>query len=121
MALIQEHKKKTSKDTVIIPVRMQRNVAEKLDLLVERLHAKSRNEIIRNAINEYTEQLMNTKIIEMRDVSVDEAVKLIDKHISKHPGKHYVSEVSEALGIELNTAFKATQKLIESGSVTRRD
>lgn len=121
MALIQEHRRKTSKSAVIIPLRMQRNAAQKLNQLATRLHAKSRNEVIREAIEEYTAKMMNTKIIEVREISVDEAVKLIDKYISKHPGKHYVSEISEALGIELSTAFKATQKLIESGSVSRRD
>lgn len=64
--------------------------------------------------------MMNTNIVELREVSVDEAAKLIDEFISKNPGKHYVSELSEELGIELATAFKATQKLIGSGKVRRR-
>jgi metal-responsive CopG/Arc/MetJ family transcriptional regulator len=58
---------------------MHRNAAEKLDQLARLLHAKSRNEVIRNAIEEYTDKMMNTKIVEMREISVDEAVKLIDK------------------------------------------
>jgi Mn-dependent DtxR family transcriptional regulator len=64
---------------------------------------------------------MDTKIVEMRNVTLEEAIKLIDKYVSKNPGKHYVSEISEALGIELDIAFKATQKLIETGQVNKRD
>jgi Mn-dependent DtxR family transcriptional regulator len=62
---------------------------------------------------------MKTKIIEMRDVSVDEAARLIDDYISKNAGKHFVSELSEKLGIELGTVFKAAQKLIESGEAKK--
>jgi metal-responsive CopG/Arc/MetJ family transcriptional regulator len=58
---------------------MQRNAAEKLDQLARLIRAKSRNEVIMNAIEEYTDKMMNTKIVEMREISVDEAVKLIDK------------------------------------------
>ena len=65
-------------------------------------------------------QMKKTKVVEMREVSVDGAVKLIDEYISKNPGKHYVSEISEALSIELDTAFEATQKLIESGEARKR-
>lgn len=64
--------------------------------------------------------MMNAKIIEVRDLSIDEAVKMIDDYISKHPGKHYVSELAEELGIELSTAFKASQKLIDSGEARKR-
>jgi DNA-binding MarR family transcriptional regulator len=66
-------------------------------------------------------EMMCSKIIEVRDVSIDEAVKLIDYYISKHPGKHYVSELAEELGIELSVAFKASQKLIDSGEAEKRE
>jgi DNA-binding IclR family transcriptional regulator len=62
---------------------------------------------------------MRTKIIEIRDLTVDEAARLIDDYISRNAGKHYVSELSEKLGIELGTAFKAAQKLIESGEAKK--
>jgi len=92
----------------------------KLDQLATRLHAKSRNEVIRNAIKEYTEQMLDTRIIEVREVTVEEAAKLIDNYLSDNPGKHYVSELAEELGIELGTAFRAAQKLMDSGAVKKR-
>lgn len=122
MALTQVLKsEKARKATVTIPLRIRKQTAQNLDYLVRRLHARSRNEIIRDAIEQYTAQMMKTKIIEQRELSTDEAVKLIDKYISENPGRHYVSEISEALGIELDTAFKATQKLLESGQARRRN
>ncbi len=108
------------KNTVTIPLRLSTEATQKLDLLVKRLHAKSRNELIRDAIRQYTEQMMNTKIVEVRDMSVEEAAKLMDDYISRHPGKHYVSDLSEELGIELGTAFRASQKLIDSGAAKKR-
>lgn len=121
MAQIQDFKKKkVANNTITIPLRIQRESAQKIDHLVKRLHARSRNEIIRDAIEKYLAQMMNAKIIEVRDLSIDEAVKMIDDYISKHPGKHYVSELAEELGIELSTAFKASQKLIDSGEARKR-
>ena len=88
--------------------------------MAKHLHSRSRNEVIRNAIDEYTTKMMNTKIVEVRDISIDQAMKLIDGYISENPGKHFVSDLSEELGIELRTAFRATQKLIDSGAVRIR-
>jgi len=45
------------------------------------------------------------KMIGVRDVSVKEAPRMIDQHLSKNPGAHYVSELAEEL--ELDVAFKA--------------
>jgi hypothetical protein len=60
---------------------------------------------------------MNAKIIEVKDFSVDEAIKKMDEFLSKNPGSHYVSENAEALGLELKVAFKAAQKLMDEGIV----
>ncbi len=49
--------------------------------------------------------MMKTKIIEVREVTVDEEAKLIVEYISKNPDKQYVSELSETLDIELSYAF----------------
>ncbi len=110
----------TKKNTVTIPLRLSREATQKLDLLVKRLHAKSRNELIREAIHQFTELMMSTKIVEVRNVSVEEAAKLMDDYISRHPGKHYVSDLSEEFGIELGTAFEASQKLIDSRATKKR-
>jgi len=118
--MAQSHDTIKKKSSITIPLRIHRNKIQKLDLLVRKLHARSRNEIIRDAIDQYISQMMETKIIEVRDVSVDEAARLIDDYISKNSGKHYVSELSEELGIELGTAFKAAQKLIDAGEVKKR-
>ena len=120
MAQSQQSARKISKSTITIPLRIQRESALELDRLAYRLHAKSRNEIIRDAIRQYTQQMVNTKIVEIREVSVARASKLIDEYISKHPGKHYVSELSEALGIDLSVAFEAAQRLLADGVARKR-
>jgi predicted DNA-binding protein len=101
--------------SVAIPVRIPRKLAKDLDKVAASLGYKSRNQAIREALEQYVNGLMQAKAIEVRDYSVDEATKKIDAFLSDNPGAHYVSEIAEALGLELNVAFKATRKLMAEG------
>ena len=56
-----------------------------------------------------------TGTLEHRDVTVDAAMRLIDRNLKKNPGTHWVSEFIERWGIEPKIAFEAVQKLIDGG------
>jgi metal-responsive CopG/Arc/MetJ family transcriptional regulator len=105
---------------VILPVRIPAELAAKLDAAVSRLHYASKNEFVREAIDQHVNEKLKGRIIEVRDVSVKEAARMIDRHLSKNPGVHYVSELSEELGLELGVAFRAAAMLREKGSVKVR-
>ncbi len=66
------------------------------------------------------DQIANAKVVDVGGVSVEEAGRLIDEHVSKHPGVHHVSELAEVLGIELGIAFPVVQKLIQETKVKVR-
>ena len=75
----------------------------------------SRSAFIRQAVLDKLEEIEAMRIIEVRDMSEAEAMRLIDRHLKKHPGVHYTSDLADELGIDLPVAFAAAQKLIEKG------
>lgn len=105
---------------LVVPVRIPVDLAGKLDRAVRLLRYRSRNEFIREAISRHVEEKASAKIIAVRDVPVQEAVRMIDAYLSKKPGAHFVSEIAEELGIELDAAFKAAERLLERGSAVVR-
>ena len=102
---------------LIVPVRIRGELARKLDRAVKTLRYSSRSELIREAIEQHLGNTLENKMIEVRDVSVDEATRLIDGYLSKNPGAHYVSELAEELGLELDVAFRAAKRLTDQGLV----
>ncbi len=101
---------------LIIPIRIRGELAAKLDRAVKTLHYPSRNEFIREAVEQHIRDTLESKIIEVRDVSDADASRMIDSYLSKNPGAHYVSELAEKLGLELDVAFRAAKKLLEDGT-----
>ncbi len=65
-------------------------------------------------------RIVGTKVVEIKRMSMVEASKAIERYTSKSPGSHYVSDLSEALGIQLGLTFKAVKKLMEEGVVKPR-
>ena len=105
---------------LVVPVRVPGELAAKLDRAVSNLHYSSRNAFIREAIEQHISDRLESKIIEVREVPVDEAARMIDRYLTKNPGAHYVSELAEELGLELGVAFKAARALEERGAVRAR-
>jgi predicted DNA-binding protein len=104
-------------EVLVVPVRLSRELAGRLDRAVRLLGYGSRSRLMREAIEHYVSEILEAKTIEVRDVSVEEAGRLIEEYLTDNPGVHYVSEISEALGIEFKTAFEAVKMLIRQGSV----
>lgn len=75
----------------------------------------SRSAFIRWAVQDRLEDIEETGILVLRDVSEREAMRLIGGHLKEHPGQHYVSDLVEKLGIEPRIAFAAAQKMIDEG------
>jgi Arc/MetJ-type ribon-helix-helix transcriptional regulator len=102
---------------LIVPVRIPAELAGKLDDAVYKLRYSSRNEFIREAIEQHVSDKLETKLVEVKDVSVKEASRMIDRYLVKNPGAHYVSELAEELGLELGVAFRAAKMLEGQGMV----
>jgi len=99
-----------------IPVSLPTSVVRKIERLRARLGYRSRNDVIREAIRRFVEDMQETKVIYVRDMTLEEAKKEIVKHLKAH-GTSYISEIAENLGIEIGLAFKAVQELEKEGVV----
>ena len=104
-------------DVLIVPVRLSRELAMRLDRAVKLLNYGSRSRLMREAIEHYVSEILEAKAVEIRDIGLEEAGRLIEEYLTDNPGIHYVSEIAEALGIEFKTAFEAVKMLIKRGSV----
>jgi predicted methyltransferase MtxX (methanogen marker protein 4) len=100
-----------------IPTRFTESELARIDGVRSLLGIPSRSQLIREAVAEKLAAVETTGILELRDMSVDEAVKRIDGYLKQNPGTHWVSEFIERLGIEPKVAFEAVQRLVDTGRV----
>jgi len=99
-----------------IPVSLPSNVVEKIEKLRIRLGYRSRNSVIREAIKRFIEDMEETKIVYVREITFEQAKKEIAEYLRRH-GSAYVSEIAENLGIDVELAFKAAEELEKEGVV----
>lgn len=99
-----------------IPVSLPRDVVEKIEALRAKLGYRSRNQVIREAIKRFIEEMEETKVIYVREMTLEQAKKNIVEHLKRH-GSAYVSEIAEDLGIDIELAFKAAEELEKEGTI----
>jgi len=93
-----------------IPVSLPASTVEKIEELRAKLGYRSRNDIIREAIRRFIEEMKETKVIYVEDVTLEQAKQEIVEYLRQH-GSAYVSDIAEDLGIEIGLAFKAVEEL----------
>lgn len=99
-----------------IPVSMPVDVVERIDRARAKLGYRSRNEVIRESVRRFLEEIEEMKVIKVRDISLRQAKKEILAFL-KQRNSAYVSDIAEALGIEIRLAFKAAEELEREGVV----
>lgn len=99
-----------------IPVSLPISVVKKIEKLRARLGYRSRNDVIREAVRRFIEEMEETKVLYVRDVTVEQAKREIIEYLKRH-GSAYVSEMAESLGINIELAFKAVEELEKEGIV----
>ncbi len=95
-----------------IPVSLPVSVVDKIEELRAKLGYRSRNDVIREAINRFIEEIEKSKVLYVRDLTLEQAKKEIIEYL-KHREAAYVSEIAENLGINIELAFKAVKELEE--------
>jgi len=98
-----------------IPTRFTSSELGRIERALGLLGIPSRSAFIRQAVLGKLEELEAAGITEIREVSLQDATRLIRRYLAKNPGTHYVSELIERLGLEPKVAFAAAQKLIDDG------
>ncbi len=71
------------------------------------------SDFVRTAIKNELARMGAADIIEAKDYIVEEAKKLILKHLQGHGGTVLLSDIVNHYGMELETCFKTVKALIE--------
>jgi len=99
-----------------VPVSLPISVVKKLEELRARLGHRSRNDVIREAIKRFIEEMEEAKVLYVRNVTVEQAKEEIVEYLKRHSSA-YVSEIAERLGVNIELAFKAVEELEKEGVV----
>jgi len=99
-----------------VPVSLPVSVVKKIEKLRGRLGYRSRNDVIREAIRRFIEEMEEAKVLYVRDVTLEQAKREIVEYLKRH-GSAYVSEMAESLGVNIELAFEAVDELEKEGVV----
>ena len=102
---------------MIVPVRFSRREIEAIDKAVERVGAKSRSALIREATERHLQEVGNLKVVEIRDgVTLKEAKRDIVDYLRKHKEAE-TFDIANDLRLDLRVTVKALKSLWEEGRV----
>lgn len=77
---------------------------------------RSRTELIERAVEAYVEELKEAKVVRVRPYTEAEARAAILRYLQDRPGT-YVSDLAEALAMDVELAFRVVASLAEEGQV----
>jgi Mg-chelatase subunit ChlI len=108
---------KVAERELIVPVRFSQREAEAIDKAVQRLGARSRSALIRDATEKYIREAGSLKIIEIRnDVTTKDAKAEIAAYLGKHKEAE-TFDIANDLRIDLDLTVRALKELWEEGRV----
>ena len=97
-----------------IAVRLTKSEYKRIEEMIAAGLFRSATDFAREAIRD---KLREAEPVSVRDSSRLEAERLIDRYLSNHPGRHFASDIAEALGLEFRTTLDAVQHMIKSGVI----
>lgn len=77
---------------------------------------RSRTELIERAVEAYVDDLREAKVVRVRPYTEAEAEAAILEYLEDRPGT-YVSDLAEALAMDVELAFRMVALLAERGKV----
>jgi len=102
---------------LIVPVRFSRREIETIDKAVERVGARSRSALIREATQRYLQEVGSLKVIEIRnDVTLKDAKADIVTYLRKHKEAE-TFDIANDLRLDLDLTLRALKGLWEEGRV----
>jgi len=100
----------------VIPIRFGEDELQKINSLLDKTGLRSRSEFIREAVQYYLENVAEMRIIELRDISKDQAKKEILEYI-KERKEAETFDIANDLRLDLNFTMKALKELWEEGRI----
>lgn len=106
--------RKTGKPT--ISLRLPRPLLEEIDDLVRRTRMRSRTELVERAVESYVDELREARVILVREWKPAEARRAMLRYL-KGRRATFVTDIAEALGMDLDLAFQVAASLAKEGKV----
>lgn len=100
----------------VVSLRLPPDLLDEVDRLVRRSGMRSRTEFVQRALERYAEEIREAKVVQVRPYTEEEAIEAILGYVDAHPGA-YVSDMAEALGMDLDLAFRLVAALAEEGEL----
>lgn len=102
---------------LIVPVRFSKREIDRIDKAVERIGAKSRSALIREAAEKYLQEIGGLKVIEIRqDVTLKDAKTEVVVYLRKHKEAE-TFDIANDLRLDLGLTVRALKELWEEGRV----
>ena len=108
------HSKLRPKPT--ISLRLPRELLEEIDELVRRTGMHSRTEFVERAVGTYVDDLKEARVVVVKEWSEAKARTAILRFLKGRPAT-YVTEIADALGMDLDLAFRAVDSLVKEGRI----
>ncbi|MEM2964935.1 MAG: ribbon-helix-helix protein, CopG family [Candidatus Bathyarchaeia archaeon] len=85
--------------------------------LIKSGFARSVAQLVREAVREYAEEIGATKILNLRELPLEEARKEVERYLKSHLGVVWPDEMAEELGIDYRVVLEVIQQLMEEEKV----
>lgn len=105
-----EHRKPT------ISMRLPRRLLEEIDKLVRQTRMRSRTEFVERAVENYVDELREAHVVVVKEWTEAKARTAILRYLKGRPAT-YVTDIAEALGMDLDLAFRLVGFLSKEGKV----
>jgi hypothetical protein len=87
----------------------------RVERLVRAGAARSVANLVRLAVGEYTRKAGASKLMNLREVSLSEARRAVERYLKTHPGTVWPDEMAEDLGMDYRIVLAAVRQLLEEG------
>ena len=89
----------------------------RVERLVKAGAAVSIAQLVRDAVTEYFDKLDAGKLLNLKDVPLEQARMNIEDYLKSHPGVVWPDEMAEKLGIDYRIVLSVVRDLLKEGSV----
>jgi len=99
-----------------VAVRLSKSDYVKIQQLVEAGLYRSSADFLREAVRD---KLGSMEVVGVQHVDSQEAERMIEDYLAKHPGPNFASEIADELGLEYSVTFKTIHKLLDEVRIRR--
>ncbi|MFQ6094771.1 MAG: ribbon-helix-helix protein, CopG family [Candidatus Bathyarchaeia archaeon] len=89
----------------------------RVERLVKAGAARSIAQLVREAVAEYIDKLNAGKLVNLREVPLEQARMEVESYLKNHPGVVWPDEMAEELGIDYRIVLSTVRELLKEGRV----